>query len=214
LNVEGPTDQVAFNAFVMTPFRNGEQILNQYRIGKYQSRPLRGQARFLAPTGLIEVNDDTAPIAISPNFTLGDFASHQPGSPRYMALDERLIIKLEMLLEALQEDGVEATTFTVMSGFRTPWYNASIGNKTRYSMHLYGRAADIFIDEDGDGRMDDLDGNGRTDRKDAEYLASFIADLRERAWYQPFLGGIGVYGPKPHRGPFVHVDVRGYAARW
>jgi len=33
-------------------------------------------------------------------------------------------------------------------------------------------------------------------------------------WYQPFIGGLGIYGPKPHRGPFVHVDVRGFRARW
>ena len=28
------------------------------------------------------------------------------------------------------------------------------------------------------------------------------------------VGGLGIYGPAPHRGPFIHVDVRGEAARW
>jgi hypothetical protein len=30
----------------------------------------------------------------------------------------------------------------------------------RFSQHQFGAAADIFIDEDGDGVMDDLDGDG------------------------------------------------------
>jgi hypothetical protein len=27
-------------------------------------------------------------------------------------------------------------------------------------------------------------------------------------------GGLSTYGPKPHRGPFIHVDTRGTEARW
>ncbi|NNE71173.1 MAG: DUF882 domain-containing protein [Rhodothermales bacterium] len=214
LVIEGPVDTVRLHVFVQQPFRNGELVHNGYRIGAYQSRPLRGNPRFNAPEGLIEVTEETASIRVSPSLTLGSFASHQPGNPRFMALDERLLIKLEMILEHLREEGLDVTTFTVMSGYRTPWYNASIGNKTRYSLHLYGRAADIFIDEDGNGRMDDLNGNGRKDVGDARVLYRLIDDLEDHAWYQPFLGGLGLYGPKPHRGPFVHVDVRGTSARW
>ncbi|MBO6575620.1 MAG: hypothetical protein JJ896_11505 [Rhodothermales bacterium] len=214
LFVEGPVDRIQFNVLVQEPFRNGPALFNGYRIGAYQSKPLRGDVRFNPPEGLIPVTEETAAVRVSPSFTLASFASHQPGNPRYMILDERLLIKLEMLLDELQSDGFDVTTFTVMSAFRTPWYNASIGNTTRYSLHLYGRAADIFIDEDGDGRMDDLNGNGREDIGDARVLYDFIDRMKEQAWYQPFLGGMGLYGPKPHRGPFVHVDVRGYVARW
>jgi len=62
--------------------------------------------------------------------------------------------------------------------------------------------------------MDDLNGNGREDVGDAQVLYRLVDDLRDDTWYQPFLGGLGLYGPKPHRGPFVHVDVRGTSARW
>ena len=41
-----------------------------------------------------------------------------------------------------------------------------------------------------------------------------IEDMVDDAWYAPFRGGLSVYGPKPHRGPFVHVDTRGSRARW
>ena len=42
-----------------------------------------------------------------------------------------------------------------MSGFRTPQYNKGGGNtggRAGLSRHMYGDAADIFIDSNGDGR--------------------------------------------------------------
>ena len=48
----------------------------------------------------------------------------------------------------------------VMSAFRTARTYRSIGNRTIYRRHLYGDAADIFVDADGDGPMDDLNGDG------------------------------------------------------
>jgi hypothetical protein len=46
---------------------------------------------------------------------------------------------------------------------------------------MYGDAMDIYIDNDGDGRMDDLDGNGRVDFADAEVLAA-AADRVEKKY--------------------------------
>ena len=77
---------------------------------------------------------------------------------------------------------------------------------------MYGDAADILVDADGDGRMDDLDGDGRVNIKDARFLAS-VADGVELA-HPDLIGGIGVYKPTRAHGPFVHIDARGYAARW
>jgi uncharacterized protein YcbK (DUF882 family) len=131
-----------------------------------------------------------------------------------MLLSERLLLKLEMLLEEAQSQGLPAETFTIMSGFRTPWYNRSIGNTTRYSLHLFGRAADIYVDINGDNTMDDLNDDGQITTADARLLYGLVDGVFEETWYQPFIGGLGLYGPKPHRGPFIHVDVRGYRARW
>ncbi|NBC16040.1 MAG: hypothetical protein GVY18_01850, partial [Bacteroidetes bacterium] len=89
-----------------------------------------------------------------------------------------------------------------------------IGNRTKYSRHLYGGAADIFVDVDADGAMDDLNDDGRVTRADAKVLAAIVEAQSDETWYQPFLGGLGIYGPAPHRGPFIHVDVRGHRARW
>lgn len=214
LYVEGPFETVQLNAFVKTPFNNADPELDGYHIGAYERKPRRNNPRYKPPAGLIEVNETTAGLRVSPHFTLGAFTCHQPGDPKFLLLDERLVLKLELLLEEVQQRGIDATTFTVMSGYRTPWYNKSIGNTTKYSLHLFGRAADIFIDEDGDGRMDDLNNDGQVDEADAQVLFDIAADMDTQASYQPFIGGLGLYGPKPHRGPFVHVDARGYTARW
>ena len=80
--------------------------------------------------------------------------------------------------------------------------------------HVYGDAADIYVDENGDGTMDDLNGDGQTTLDDARALASVVEGLSQKSWYQPFEGGLGLYDANPAHGPFVHVDVRGYPARW
>lgn len=214
LHLEGPFETMTLNAFVKTPFDNTHPVLKGYKVGAYEPKPLRGDPRFVPPSGLVEVNAETAGVRVSPHFTLGAFTCHQPGNPKYVMLDERLLLKLEMLLEELNDRGIDAQTFTVMSGYRTPWYNRSIGNTTRYSQHLFGRAADVFVDDDHDGRMDDLNHDGRIDIGDARFLFDTIDGMKSESWYQPFLGGLGLYGPKSNHGPFVHVDARGYVARW
>jgi uncharacterized protein YcbK (DUF882 family) len=131
-----------------------------------------------------------------------------------LLLREELLLKLEALLQAVNKRGVAVNTLHVMSGFRTPHYNRAIGNQTDYSRHLYGGAADVFVDADGDGTMDDVTGDGTTTRADARWLANLVESLQDGADMPPVIGGLGVYGPAPHRGPFVHVDARGYRARW
>jgi hypothetical protein len=82
----------------------------------------------------------------------------------------------------------------------------------RASRHQYGDAADVIIDSDGDGRMDDLNGDGRVDLRDIAPITSAIARIEER--YAEFVGGLGMYSAMGPRGPFAHVDVRGTSARW
>ena len=77
---------------------------------------------------------------------------------------------------------------------------------------MYGDAADIFVDADGDGKMDDLTGDGRVTLADARWLAG-VAE-RVEATHPSLTGGIGIYRANGAHGPFVHVDVRGNRARW
>jgi len=97
-----------------------------------------------------------------------------------------------------------------MSGYRTPFYNKAIGN-VGFSQHQWGRAADIFIDKDKNGTMDDLNKDKRIDRNDAVFLYQMLDRLSKQS---SLIGGLGVYGSASSHGPFVHVDVRGKRARW
>ncbi|WP_417482457.1 D-Ala-D-Ala carboxypeptidase family metallohydrolase [Maricaulis sp.] len=193
---------------------DGEAI-NGYRLGNYPAEPYLGHANYRAPENFLEVSDGMADLAVSPHFRLGQFLCKQPtdGAP-YLVLSERLLVKLEGILEAANERGWRADTFTVMSGYRTPAYNAGLGNG-RHSRHIYGGAADIFIDSDGDGVMDDLNGDGVHDRQDAAALFDLVDSLSHNSpAFTPLIGGLGEYAPTSNHGPFVHVDERGWRARW
>lgn len=203
------------NLFVMVPY-DGQRVLDGYRIGQYQRQALYDNPVYDMPRGMVRLDGpEDLETWLSPHFQIGQFVCKQGGGwPKFLIVGERMLLKLEMLLEEVNEEGIEARTFSVLSGFRTPQYNADIGNRTKYSRHTYGDAADIFVDEDGDGSMDDLDGDGRVTVEDAKVLQRIVEGLVDDSRYQPFIGGLGLYGPKPHRGPFIHVDTRGFRARW
>lgn len=188
--------------------------LNGYRIGAYRERPLRGDPAYLPPEAFVEVSAGDRDVLVSPHFTLGEFLCKQEGDPRYVALSPALVLKLELLLEAVNKAGIPARGLTVMSGFRTPFYNRAIGNTTDYSRHLWGDAADVFIDEDGDGRMDDLNGDGVRNVADAQVLARVVEGLAAQGRPDYTVGGLASYRPNGAHGGFVHVDARGHRARW
>jgi hypothetical protein len=65
-----------------------------------------------------------------------------------------------------------------------------------------------------DGGMDDLNRDGRRDRDDIELLASLAEQFMQRPENRALVGGVGRYGKTRHQGGFVHVDTRGFRARW
>jgi uncharacterized protein YcbK (DUF882 family) len=205
---------VTLNAFVMVPAANVRKgILNGYRIGEYPAGLQKENPVYRAPRGFIEVTKDTADEKVSPHFKVGQFISKQvDGYPKYVVLDERLPVKLETVIERLKALGHDVGGLTVMSGYRTPFYNKAIGN-VKFSMHQFGGAADVFVDEDHNGNMDDLNADKRVDQRDAVQLFE-IADRMSRERGYPFQGGLGHYPATRAHGPFVHIDVRGTAARW
>lgn len=190
--------------------------INGFILGAYPAEPYRGEMSYLAPQAFIEILPGMEDVALSPHFRLRQFLCKQEGdevAPRYLVLSERLIVKLEVILEAANARGWRTDGFTVMSGYRTPAYNASLGNGEN-SRHIYGGAADIFIDTDGDGVMDDLNRDGVLDRQDAALLYDLVESLSEEAGEAWLAGGLGEYGPNAWHGAFVHVDERGWRARW
>ena len=210
-------EAITLNVFILTPFRNGEQdSLDGYRIGRYATSLFRGLTSYAAPEGFINMSHAPEGFRIAPHFTLEQFiCKQQPGhDPSFILVRPAMLIKLEALLDAANARGWTAETFFVMSGFRTPFYNRSIGNDTDSSRHLYGGAADIWIDNDGDGLMDDLNRDGRITKDDARELAKLAESLAVAGGSNWPAGGIGIYSANTAHGPFVHIDARGYRARW
>lgn len=209
-------DTIAFNAFVMVPASEMKgEYLRGYRIGRYPKAPLRGLAFYKPPRGFIRVDSASFHAAVSPHFKLGQFVCKQSTAlPAYIALRERLLLKLELVLEKTNEAGYACESFHVMSGYRTPFYNRAIGN-VKLSAHQFGGAADIFIDVNPvDGEMDDLNGDGRSDGEDSDLLFKLVDRMSLNEFYLPYIGGIGKYSKNESHGAFVHVDVRGFRAIW
>jgi hypothetical protein len=209
-------ESMRLNLFVLVPRTQVQDgSLNGYRIDSYPATAFKGLEIYKPPRGFIEVTEANVDTPVSPHFTLGQFLCKQSGGwPKYVVLRERLLLKLELLLEQVNAAGFRTDTFHVMSGYRTPYYNRAIGN-VKYSRHVYGGAADIFIDEQPrDGVMDDLNQDGRIDVHDAGVLYDLIDRLYGTEIYEPYVGGLGRYKKTSAHGPFVHVDVRGFRARW
>lgn len=204
-----------FNAFVMVPAAEIENgVLNGFQIGSYPKSPLGGKPSYIPPQGFVEVTKDNEDTKVSPAFRLKHFLTKQKGGhPKYLVLDERLPYVLEVIGTELESRGWKADDIFVMSGYRTPYYNKLLDD-TQWSMHQWGRAADIFLDKDKDGNMDDFNKDKVVDRRDAEALAELLDKLSKTAELSEFIGGIGIYSATSAHPPFVHVDTRPWRARW
>ncbi len=204
---------------VLKPFSakvNGR--IGTYRMGNW---PYEGKtprtASYAPPKGFIEVTQQTFGVSVSEHFKVGEFLTKDQKDvwPKYLVLDRRLLDKLELTIAQLNQMGYKVGDFSVMSGFRTPQYNekgVGAGGRSGVSRHQYGDAADVYPDDDRDGRLDDLNRDGRVDLKDAKILAS-AAEAVEVA-NPELVGGIGIYPATSAHGPFVHIDARGTRARW
>ncbi len=208
-----------FAFITMHPFaeKHGSK-LGSYRLGFWpaEKHTVRSPA-YANPKGFIEVTQANMDTQVSEHFRLSDFLTHdQPNVwPKYLVLNDKLVDKLELVWQELQREGVTVKHMTVMSGFRTPWYNAnggSTGGRAEASRHMYGDASDVFVDNDSSGRMSDLNHDGKVDWRDAKLIAN--AAERVGLEHPDLVGGEGVYAATSSHRPFCHIDVRGFAAHW
>ena len=210
-------DGSPFAYVVLRPFgeKRGE-MLNGYRLGRWPSERYIMARNYYNPDGFVEVTEANASLPLSTHFTLGDFVTHDQRAqwPKYVVLEEKLLDKLELILQELNARGIATRKVVVLSGFRAPYYNdRGVGEgMARGSRHQFGDAADIIIDDNGDGRMDDLNRNGRSDLGDTNPIALALARVETK--HKGLVGGLGTYTAMGPSGPFVHIDVRGTSARW
>ncbi len=205
----------SFSFISLLPFSaKAKGRVGSYLIGNWPRERRRTEG---LPEGFIEVTADNQETLVSENFRLKDFLTHDQQSvwPKYLVLQEALIDKLELIILDLKERGHQVERVSVMSGFRTPQYNSrgvKRGGRAADSRHQYGDAADIFIDNDGNGRMDDLNGDGKVDLKDTRIVLQSVERVEKQ--FPDLIGGAGLYRANRAHGPFVHVDVRGARVRW
>ena len=117
--------------------------------------------------------------ALSANFKVREFVCRD-GSDT-VRIDSDLIVLLQRVRDHF------ARPVVIVSGYRTPAYNASVGG-AKASQHMLGKAADIRI-----GQV--------KPRAVAEYCESLAP------------GGLGLYEYGGMNG-FVHMDTRSGRARW
>jgi len=209
-----------FSVVTLVPFnekQNGR--IGLYYLGNWPFE--RGKTpktpAYANPTGFIQVTQDNADTPVSEHFKLRDFLTKdQPNVwPKYLLLNPKLVDKLELTIQELEAMGHPVRHITIMSGFRTPEYNYTGGNtqgRANLSRHMYGDASDVYIDKDGNRVMDDLNHDGRVDVRDAEVILEAVERVERK--HPELVGGVGVYSACCGHGPFTHIDVRGFRARW
>jgi hypothetical protein len=217
--VNMPGGRNAFNFVSLVPFRQkrGERV-GSYLVGYWpgEVRAVRSE-EYENPVGFIEVTPVNEGTRVSEHFVLRDFMTkdQQRGWPRYAVLQEPLLDKMELVITDLNRSGIFVSHMRILSGFRTPFHNQhGIGSEggARDSRHQYGDAADVIVDNNRDGKMDDLNGDSRVDTRDIDIVLAAVERV-ERSWPE-LVGGLGRYHAIGPSGPFAHIDVRGYRARW
>jgi hypothetical protein len=212
-----PRDGSDFAFVTLKPWREKMgSFINTYHVGWWPGERRAMPSNYDNPAGFIEVTPDNVDMRVSTHFTLRDFVTHdQPDVwPKYVVLREELLDKLELVLATLEAQGVPTNQALVLSGFRTPQYNlkASYEGAAYASRHQYGDAADLIIDADRDGRMDDLNHDGVVNFRDTDVINRAVERVEQK--FPDLVGGLGLYRATGPRGPFAHIDVRGTRARW
>ena len=193
--------------------------IGTYQLGTwpFERGGLPRTPRYAAPPGFIQVTRDNQDFQVSEHFRIKQFLTKDQHNvwPKYVFIDPLLVDKLELTIQELRKAGVRVEHVHVMSGFRTPRYNAGGGNtagRANLSRHMYGDAADVYVDNNRDGQPDDITGDRRVTVADAEKFAAAAERVEKN--HRMLVGGIGIYVACCGHGPFTHVDVRGSRARW
>ncbi len=207
----------SFSIVTLKPWRDKlGSYVNTYHVGYWPGEKRLVTGNYDNPLGFIEVTPTSQDLRLSTHFSVRDFITHdQKGVwPKYLVMREELLDKLELVLLTLEAQGVPTRNVAVLSGFRTPQYNQRLTfeGAAYASRHQFGDAADLIIDADRDGRMDDLNRDGVIDFMDTDVIERAVERVERR--FPDLVGGLGLYHAMGPSGPFAHIDVRGTRARW
>jgi uncharacterized protein YcbK (DUF882 family) len=212
-----PRDGSGFAFVTLKPWGEKQgSYINTYHVGRWPGERRNMPDNYDNPVGFIEVTPQNADLRLSSHFTLRSFITNDQDRvwPKYVVMREELLDKLELVLTTLEAQGVATRNVVVLSGFRTPQYNrrAVFEGAAYASRHQYGDAADLIIDADRNGRMDDLNRDGVVNFMDTDVINRAVERVEQQ--YPDLVGGLGLYRAMGPSGPFAHIDVRGTRARW
>jgi hypothetical protein len=212
-----PTSDVSVITLVPLSQKRAGRIGN-YRIGNWPNE--QGGATnpiYRPPAGMIEVTLRNRDTWLSEHIQLKDFITKGQDDvwPKYVVVQPRVLDKIELVIIELEAMGHPVENIFAVSGFRTPAYNAGGGNtagRGKLSRHMYGDAMDIAVDNDNNGIMDDLNGDGRINLSDARVIGAAVDRVEQK--YPAMVGGMHYYPPTGGHQGMVHIDTRGFRARW
>jgi len=220
----------SLHVFVQFPFdREGKGTIQNYPVGVYpdENSPrtdatVRDRAAaYHPPKWFARVAKSERGIRISPHFTIGQFCSpYTNEDPVYVAISPRLIDRLEQIHDRLITPERKDPRIAILRAFISPNEANQLRRKglvmAEFSRYLYGDAASIILDQNSDGVMDDLNGDGKADLEDVDVLARIVEGIeRDTKIY----GGLGMYsGPGKDqllpKTPFLAIDLRGVKSRF
>ncbi len=193
--------------------------IGRYRIGSWpcETGSCPANPIYATPPGMIEVTPQNKEMFLSEHIQLKDFITklQEDVWPKYVVVDPQLLDKIELVANELEAMGHPVSNLFAVSGFRSPWYNAGGGNtagRGQLSRHMYGDAMDIAVDNDRNGIMDDLNGDGRINLRDARVIGEAVDRVEQK--YPEMVGGMHYYPPTGGHQGMVHIDTRGNRARW
>ncbi len=194
-------------------------------IGEYRQASASGNAKvkdnpdsYQPPVWWMRITDMNASFEVSPGVKADDLVapSEDTGTKHtdIVPVCYSMWTAITTLRNGLSARGIPGSALRVISGFRTPPYNRSIGSNA-FGRHVYGDAFDFYINLAGGENIKaaDLNRDGKLDRRDAYPIVAVIEDLQAEGKLP--MGGIGVYNTigGDHE-VSLHLDVRGHRATW
>lgn len=215
-NSSGRSSKINLNVFVLHPFSEKKGVyINGFKIGHYPSIPPDKELHYSIPKGFLKIEESLLDLKVTPHFKMEQLLTKQRNQcPQYIVIKEKLLLKMEYLLKEVNNSGYEVDTFGIVSLYRSPYFNKKLGNQTDLSRHLFGDAVDIYIDNDNDNWMDDLNSDGKINKVDANVLFNIAQKFDQQKEYKFLQGGLSSYKGNGVRGPFIHIDTRGFHVNW